>query len=869
MVSKPETSREAGGAAGGAADAGGMLIFPRKSMPGQHIPSTLTTLVGRQHELATTVALGKRPEVRLLTLTGPGGVGKTRLASSVGLALEPFFPDGVVFVSLATVGHDLLVTPAIAQAMGVTVGDERTLFVRLTQSIGDQRLLLILDNFEHVIGAGIVIAELLSACPHLKVMTTSRMPLHILGEQEFAVPPLNVPAVSPPPSIEELGRNPAVNLFVQRATAVKPDFVLTQANGPVIAEICARLDGLPLAIELAAARIKILTPSALLARLSDRLTILTGGAADLPERLRTMVNAISWSYDLLSPAEQRIFRRLSVFSGGISLEAVERIALVGQESGGNGRSQVPIDILDAITSLVDKSLILRAEGTNGEPRFRMLEVIREFGLAKLREVDAEGEIRRRFVAYYMQIAEESDARLIGEHQIEQLALLDAEIGNLRAALFFATGNDASLHVDALRIASGLWRYWLTRGHLSEGLAWLRQALSLPTEMPPTLKAEALNNQGNLCMEMGSFDDARALYEQSRVLFERIGDNDGTANEMNNIGLIALIQGRYDEARAVLNDSLKIRQDRLALPATLSNLGDIALFEDDLEAAERYHMEALDIRREISNTRAVASSCHSLGSVAFQRGDLEAAKRWFRDGMRLATELGDATIRASIETGLGRVAIKEGDLPRAMELFIRSLKTWQVMGSRRSLTMCFDGIAIAASVVRHDEAAAQMVGAAIALRGQIHMAVPARMRADNDALIAALTARLGDEVYARNVKEGALLSQDQSVELAMSLARRIAELGPIAPPSPATRPKVTPSRNLASLGLTRREQEVLMLLAQGLADKEIAEALFISPRTAMTHVGNILTKLGVSKRTQAVNLALRHGLGDFDEDGARD
>ena len=863
MVSETDPSRQTGETDGGKAESGGVLIFPRGSWPGRPVPSTLTSLVGRQHELATTIALARRPDVRLLTLTGPGGVGKTRLATSLGQALDADFPDGIVFVNLASIGHDLLVTPAIAQAMGVRAGDERTLFVRLTQSIGDQRLLLILDNFEHVIGAGIVVGELLAACPNLKALVTSRMPLHILGEQEFSVPPLDVPSVSPPPTTQELMRSPAVSLFVQRATAVKPDFVLTQMNGPVIAEICARLDGLPLAIELAAARIKILTPSALLARLSNRLTILTGGAADLPERLRTMVNAVSWSYDLLSPHEQQIFRRLSVFSGGISLDAVEQIALIEHAPSPGGG--LPIDILDAITSLVDKSLIDRAEGAGGEPRFRMLEVIREFGLSKLREVDAEAEIRRRFVFYYAKMAQDSDFLLIGEDQVRRLALLDDEIGNLRAALFFATGDDATLHVDALRIASGLWRYWLARGHLSEGLSWLQKALALPTAMPDVLKAEALNNQGNLCMEMGSFDDARAVYEQSRALFERIGDDDGTATEMNNIGLIALIQGRYDEARSILKQSLKLRKDRLALPATLSNLGDIALFEDDLEAAERYHLEALHIRQEFSNTRAVAMSCHSLGSVAFQRGDMDGAKRWFQDGLRHSNELGDASSRASLETGMARVAIKEGDLPLAMDLFTRALKTWQIMGARRSMTMCFDGIAIAASVVQLDVEAAQMVGAAIALRGQIHMAVPARMRADNDALIANLTSRLGPEVYVHNVREGALLSFDQSAELAMALAQRIGELGPVAPEL-AERKDARPvsDEHLASLGLTRREQEVLALLARGLSDKEIAEMLFISPRTAMTHVGNILTKLGVSKRTQAVNLALRGGLDTPDD-----
>ena len=477
-----------------------------------NLPAQPTPFIGREQEVAAVEHLFCREEVRLLTLTGPGGVGKTRMALQVAAELREVFPDGVYFVNLAPIRDPRFVVPTIAQALDLKEIAEQPLLDLLKAFLQGQQLLLLLDNFEQVVSAAIEVAELLAACPQLKVLVTSRMVLHVQAEQEFAVPPLSVPDPRHLPDVVALSQYEALALFIQRAQSVKPEFQLSNANAQAIVEICQHLDGLPLAIELAAARIKLLHPQALLVRLSQRLSVLTSGAQDVPERQQTLRNTIAWSYNLLDAQEQRLFRRLSVFVDGCTLEAIEAVCMtLGDETG---------SVLDAVASLIDKSLLQQTEQEGEEPRFVMLETIREYGLEVLAASGEMEAVRQAHSAYFLRLAETAEPALEGPHPANWFGWLEREHDNLRAAMHWFLERDEG--AMALRLGCALWWFWNSRGPASEGRAFLEQALTSSERVAEDVRAKALYVVGNFAARMGDFDQAKAFCKESLALFQETG-----------------------------------------------------------------------------------------------------------------------------------------------------------------------------------------------------------------------------------------------------------------------------------------------------------------------------------------------------------
>jgi predicted ATPase/serine/threonine protein kinase len=680
-----------------------------------NIPVQRTRFVGREKEVAAAKELLLRPDVRLLTVTGPGGIGKTRLAVEVAGGLVEDFPGGAHFVPLSPVSDPALMASAIVQTLGIReAGGQSPLEIlkrNLTESLRAPTL-LVLDNFEHLMPATPAVAELLATAPHLKILVTSRAALHVYGEHEFPVPPLALPDSKSAPSLEALSNYPAVALFVQRAAAAKPGFELNAENARAVTEICARLDGLPLAIELAAARVKVLSLSAMQTRLASRLQLLTGGARDLPHRQQTLRAAIDWSYDLLSAAEQKLFRRLSVFVGGCTLEGVEAVC--------DTKADLELDLLDGMSSMVDKSLLQQVEQANGESRFAMLETIREYAREKLQASGEEASTKRAHAAYCLVLAEEVVAEQAGGEASEWLEQFTLEHDNFRAALDWLTETGEAEW--GLRLGAALFRFWEAREYLAEGSDSLGKVLKLKGSAAPTKsRARALFAAGVLASAQGNYAGANVLFGESLEIARHLGDKRGAAVSLNAMGVVARDRGDLGNAHSLFEESLAQWRDLADLKAiarALSNLASVLKLQGEYEHARNLHGECLAIFQGMEDLTGVAWSLNSQGDVARDQGDSTSARALYEKGLEIFRELGDRWGVAGTLADLGNLAREERDCGAAHSLYRESLKTFQELDHKRGIARLLECCACSAATELQAERSLRLAGAAAALRQNI-------------------------------------------------------------------------------------------------------------------------------------------------------
>ena len=680
-----------------------------------NLPLQPNPFIGRDQAVEAVRQRLLQPEVRLLTLTGVGGTGKTRLGLQVAADLLDDFHDGVFFVNLAPITDPDLIPSTIAATLGIREAERQSLLDALHAYLRTRQLLLLLDNFEHVLAAAPAVAALLGAAPQLKLLVTSRAPLRVQGEHEFPVPPLALPDPRRLPPLEVLSQYAAVRLFIQRAQEVKPDFAVTNTNAPAVAEICVRLDGLPLAIELAAARSKFLPPAALLQRLSSRLKLLTGGARDLPMRQQTLRAAIDWSYSLLAVAEQTLFARLSVFAGGCTLEAVEAVC--------NAEGDVAIDAFEGVASLLDKSLLRQAEGVEGEPRFTMLQTILEYASERLAAHGNVDAIRQRHATSFLSLVELAEPELKGPDTLVWLERLEAEHDNLHAALTWALEQEQ--HELALRLVGALGGFWERHGRMSEARQWLERALAHGRHDGTVSAAARALALGWLGYFTESPAEARVLKEESVVLWLEVGDKSRIAMGLIGLGIAAADAGDFAAARA-------------------------------------YDEEALALFRASGNPALTANALNNLGWHLVQQGEAAEAQPFLEEAVAMIREVGDRLNIGGFQHSLSMAVLAQGDASRAAALLTESLTLFWEAGRTTGCTFCLRGLAQVAVVQQQPERAARLLGAEAALREALDVTLRGGQRSAYDRTVSGARAQLDDATWRAAWAAGRAMSLEQAV-----------------------------------------------------------------------------------------------------------
>jgi predicted ATPase/DNA-binding CsgD family transcriptional regulator len=786
-----------------------VVAFPstHQRPPLHNLPLELSSFVGREQEIAEVRRLLVEEEAknRLLTLTGPGGGGKTRLALAVAFeVVEHFDEGGVWWVGLASLSDPDLVPQAVAAALGVREAPGRSLTEMLAEHLRPRKnTLLVLDNCEHLIDACATLADtLLRVCPNLQILATSREALGVAGERAWLVPSLSLPDPERLPPLEELGHYEAVRLFLERAVAVAGRFELTEENKSAVVRLCERLEGMPLAIELAAARAKVLSAQQIASRLEDSFGLLASESRTALARQQTLRATIDWSYELLSEGEKGLFRRLSVFAGGWTLEAAEEVCAREIDKAE--------EVLGLLTHLVDKSLVLVAEQQqDGEACYRFLETVRQYGWERLQASGETARVRRRHAEHYVALAEEAEPHLKEFQQVVRLKRLEREHDNLRAAMRWLL-EDGEVET-AVRLAWALRVFWRVHGYQGEGYRYAGEALEKGDTLPAIARARALCVGGLMSYGLESVERTRRLWEESATLFRQTEDRFGQANSMVGVGIMTLQQGDMESARALFEEALELYReigDKWGVSSVLSHLGIIPLSQGDHVLAVRYFEEALEISREIGDRLFGSIALYNLALEESRvQGDHERAAELYVEGLGLAVEIGDKAYVAYCLEGLASLISERGEPERAARLFGASEELLEAVGA------------------------------------PLH--VQAQDRALYERAVEALRSRLGEEAFGAAWAEGRAMTLEQAAEYTLELP----------PPSEES---TAPTAHPAGL-LSAREVEVLGLVAQGLTDPQVAERLYLSPRTVGWHLRSIYRKLGVPSRAAAARAAVERSL----------
>jgi predicted ATPase/DNA-binding CsgD family transcriptional regulator len=808
-------------------------------------------------------------------------VGKTRLALEVARELVHNFADGVYLVSLAPVSDASFVIHTIAHSIGLIESGAQPLLDLLKTTQRDKHRLLLLDNFEHVILAAPLLSELLEACPDVKFLVTSREVLHLHGEHQFAVLPLALPDLKHLPDNKSLAHVPSVNLFLQRARTFQYDFHLTTDNAATIAEICLRLDGLPLAIELAAVRMKVLAPQALLGRLDHRLQILTGGARDLPERQRTLRNMLAWSYELLTSEEQRLFRRLSVFASGCTLKAIEAVCAAPDDE--------PWYVLEGVASLLDKSLLQQTEQEGAEPRLIMLETIREHGLEVLAASGEMESAQRAHAHYFLRLAEEAALHLASEAATHWLAILGAAHNNLRVALDwcltanYEANRESQQRIEVgLRLGVALEQFWYMSGYWSEGRETFERLLAqarIADFTKTTSFARVLGRAGDMAWLEGEYTTARELATEGVELAAMLGDKEGLAFALHVLGNASWHQGDYEVAMRFEQESLALWKDIDNVPGialTLQRLGVFVYEDGEQDTGNQLLQESLTLCRQLGDKRMMAYCLLALGDQSTILSDYDSAKAFIDESLSLFLAADDKRGIAISHNNLGNIALGQGNYEAARTSYQESLALSYKIGSKQHIAHTLSGLAGVAVAIRLQdvtssqhtrtmlpsdfyERAARWLGAIATLLQEIGGVLEPMERSINEQAAAAARLALGEEAFEKAWKAGQIISLEQAIALALETAQETRSLTASQQEQAVRSISAKAFSSTSPAGLTARETEVLLLLAEGLTNAQIAERLVIRPRTVDSHLASIFRKIGVSTRSAATRYALEHEL----------